>query len=619
MKLDEILINRLKALYKSLRKTDRILSSNKKRLKGTTDNIELLDLFLEDVVYIENLRNHDTTFITDLLREYKYISDISVEKDLSVIKLLLKGIYDRGLKTTLNDSQKNTLDSYIDKVTQLFNELSEKKSKLLEDYRSIQEEKERLEDEILRIEILIEKLKDPEDETILSKEDLDVVRLISEDETEPASLRKAILIAFIEYNNDRKNGKSKLSKVDIADVLAVFNRYSRNLTRVINKYSKEVETNANIRNIEEVLSYMQSVGILDKFGNAELLTICLYGNKDSVESEYEEVRKKDDDSLYYNVASIWINNVNSKKMKKRQYRAHETSEKKPNTLHSLAHQISREEMEKNIEYLINEGFDFDTDEPGVRRTITTSNYRLREAVNALRLYGILNDENIYKFKVWLLSASQLVEKMDKFIELGLLNGHNAHAEYANYIKRYPAQLYNIDYPIYLLLYRAKQTMSDREYYETIASGKPGCLSGELNSGRLGTPLNTLEEMELYRESSFVSPETRIENYLSYEELIDCSYDVQINNDILQLPEIRNLEENFSDKDNPFVYVFDGVVISRIKVLRNYSLINDGSKESLMTAIVKGSFLTEESFNKIAQSIDFTLGGNNGLLKTVQSN
>ena len=78
-----------------------------------------------------------------------------------------------------------------------------------------------------------------------------------------------------------------------------------------------------------------------------------------------------------------------------------------------------------------------------------------------------------------------------------------------------------------------------------------------------------------------------------------------------------IEQNNRVDDNPYVYVFDGLVISRIKVLRNYSLIHDGEKDSLMASIVKGSFLTSESIDKIAQSINYTLGGNDGLSRKIQ--
>lgn len=619
MKLEEILNNRIKALYKNLKKTDKILSSTKSRLNSISDNIDLLDLFLEDAVHIENFRNIDTSQITDLLRDYNYIDSTGIESELNVIKVLLKGIYDRNLKTSLNEDQKELLESYIEKVTMLLNELSERKSELIEDHKSVSEIKDRLEDEILRIDLLRDKIRNKDDNTVLTLEDLDVIRLISEDEDEPIQNRKDVLIGFIEYNNDRKQGKSKENKVDLKDVIKCFNEYDINIIKTVNKYASEVESVAKIKNIKEVLKYMASVNIIGKFSYADLLTICLYGTKESVERGYAEVCRKEDDRLYYGIASAWVDNIENRKVKKKKYYAHEKGDKPNTTLSSLAHLISREEIDKNIEYLRSEGFEFDTEESGVRKTLTTNNYRIREAVNALKLYGIVTDENVFEFKVWLLAEPQIVEKIDRFVELGLLGGSEGHPEYANYVKRYPSKLHNMEYPLYLILYKVKQTYSSDAYYDAIASSKKGQLAGDLNSGKFTDPIDTPDEIEYYKLDNFVSPEDRIKNYSTYEDIINSSFDVEINKNILKLPEIQDLETNHRVDDNPYVYVFDNVIISRIKVLRNYSLINDGSKESLMASIVKGSFLTEDSYQKIAQSINYTLGGNNGLFKKIQSN
>ena len=208
-------------------------------------------------------------------------------------------------------------------------------------------------------------------------------------------------------------------------------------------------------------------------------------------------------------------------------------------------------------------------------------------------------------------------KIDRFVELGLLGGHNGHEDYANYLKRYPAKLHNIEYPVYMMMYKIKQTYPNDSYYETISSSKKGQLSGNLNGGKLGDVLDSPHKIEEYKTENFANYVDYIRNYQMYEDIIDSNYNVQIDNDIFNLEEIKSLEQNNRVDDNPYVYVFDGLVISRIKVLRNYSLIHDGEKDSLMASIVKGSFLTSESIDKIAQSINYTLGGNDGLSRKIQ--
>ena len=617
MKLEDILNDRLKVLYRRLKKVEKILNSNKNRLKEINESQELLELFLEEAIYDENIRNADTSYITDLLVQHRYLENASVESELRTIKLLLKGIHDKKLKISLSGEQQTILKNYKDSATALANELKEKKTSLMEEYKSVNEEQSSLVDEILRLELLLEKITNVMDESLLTEEDLEVVKLISEDKSIDISTRKNVLIDFIEYNNDRKAGKSKSHKVNIKDVIACFSEFGRNITGVVKRYADEVGNVADIKKINDILTYMNSVSIIHKFSDADLLGICLYGNVESVRETYEEISKLDNNSVYYEVASAWVDNVSSRKIRRKKYHGQERGDTQKISLHMVAHQISKEEMNKNIDYLTKEGFMFDTSEPGARKTLTTDNYRLTEAVNAIKMYGLVDDDNIDKFRIWILSEPQLLDKLDRFVELGLLGGHNGHEEYANYLKRYPAKLHNIEYPVYMMMYKIKQTYSNDSYYDTIASSKKGQLSGNLNGGILGDVLDSPYRIEEYKKEHFVDYVDYIRNFETYEDAIDSTYNVQIDNDIFNLDEIKSLEQNNRVEGNPYVYVFDGLVISRIKVLRNYSLIHDGETDSLMAAIVKGSFLTSESIEKIAQSINYTLGGNDGLSKRVQ--
>ena len=291
MKLEDILNNRLKVLYRRLKKIEKILNSNKSRLKDTNDAQELLDLFLEEAIYDENIRNTDTSYITDLLVQHHFLDDSSVESELRTIKLLLKGIHDKKLKISLSNEQNEILKNYINSVSLLATELKEKKSSLLEEHKSVSEELSDLEEEIINLELLIEKITDVMDESLLTEEDLEIVKLISEDKSIDVATRKNVLIKFIEYNNDRKSGKSKVHKVNVEDVINCFIEYDRDMRSTIKKYIDEVEASADIKNIRDILIYMSSVSIINKFSNADLLSICLYGNIDSVKETYEEISK----------------------------------------------------------------------------------------------------------------------------------------------------------------------------------------------------------------------------------------------------------------------------------------------------------------------------------------
>ena len=96
-----------------------------------------------------------------------------------------------------------------------------------------------------------------------------------------------------------------------------------------------------------------------------------------------------------------------------------------------------------------------------------------------------------------------------------------------------------------------------------------------------------------------------------EELNTQSY---FESSILDDPLIKDLEENNIIMDtltqngqvvsmkNEFIYVFDGRIISRYKVLHNASILKDLygylNKDMLMASIVRNSFMDENTFKKI---------------------
>ena len=599
-------------------KLKKILKSNEERLEELNHDLEELKTFLNEFGNREKIRNADTKDITSLLLKYKQL-DLdyeTLESELRTIKLLLKGIYDRKLSMNLSPEQSKTLTSYFSSLEDLVHELKDRIDTLTADCAEIKEDKAALEEEILELEILLEKLRDPNDLSLLTEEDLAIVRKISDNKKMSAKYRKDALVGFIEYNNDRKMGKPKEYKISLDEVISCFEEFGIDINPIVKRYSSEVERNSYVENIREVLTYMRSVDILDKFELPDLLSICIYGNVDSVRETYEEVSKSEKNDNYYHIASLWVHNMPDRTIvSKKKNKRGKHVEKDEVSLHNVANLISKEEFERNKKLLIENGFQFDENDIGVRKTLTTPSYRLTESLNAAKMYGFVNAK---RFKIWMLSEYLLMEKKDTLIEIGLFHGHNGPFEYANYLEKYPAKTHNFSYPVYLLLYNARQKTSAEEYYSIFEGKKKGQLPPDLNDGRLGPILDSEEAMNNFIDSEFVKYDDCIRNYQLYEDRIDSTYNVQIDEEIFGLSEIQSLESNNTVEGNPFVYVFDGVVISRLKVLRHYSLLHDGTLDSLMASIVKGSFLRSESLEKIAHIIGYSMGGNDGILRKVQS-
>ena len=87
----------------------------------------------------------------------------------------------------------------------------------------------------------------------------------------------------------------------------------------------------------------------------------------------------------------------------------------------------------------------------------------------------------------------------------------------------------------------------------------------------------------------------------FDEIIKNKEDVDISNSIFSNPYIESINK-YIDYDNALIYNFNGVRISRLKVLRIYNkLIKNGIKDSLdsfMYAVTYNSILSSENFDKI---------------------
>jgi len=71
-------------------------------------------------------------------------------------------------------------------------------------------------------------------------------------------------------------------------------------------------------------------------------------------------------------------------------------------------------------------------------------------------------------------------------------------------------------------------------------------------------------------------------------------------------DIYNSDEEIKKSFNPYVYAFDSNLISRYKVLRNLSILRNKygylNDDMVLTSVVYNSYLSEEAFNLIKESI-----------------
>ena len=96
------------------------------------------------------------------------------------------------------------------------------------------------------------------------------------------------------------------------------------MLKFIDRNKEEISRNIDLSNTREILTYLSSKKILDKFSKGALLAIVLYSNVSTINKRYEDLKARK--ALFtplFEMPSIWVNNL-PKKIRVR----HKSSSKK---------------------------------------------------------------------------------------------------------------------------------------------------------------------------------------------------------------------------------------------------------------------------------------------------
>ena len=221
----------------------------------------------------------------------------------------------------------------------------------------------------------------------------------------------------------------------------------------------------------------------------------------------------------------------------------------------------------------------------------------------LKLYGInLKYPNGNLKKVFsIFDISNILDRFDIVIENGLYD----------YYQDNLTKLCDYKFNPYRVKYAKSLGLKDNQIfikkYLSIKGSEKQCLSSDFwkkDSSKYG--INFEDTFKLYNSIN-------IEKYISknnielYNNIINNHQSDEITELVLNNSIIKKLDSMFKDSNNDLIYNFNGVIISRLKVLRYYETILANNIEIndnlLLYIITYNTMLNEEEINNIKLSIN----------------
>ena len=258
---------------------------------------------------------------------------------------------------------------------------------------------------------------------------------------------------------------------------------------------------------------------------------------------------------------------------------------------------------KNIEILKILGYDDDSEliENNVK-LLTMSNKAVLRHVKELQLYDYPIGSDTFPLSA--INASRIMELSDRFIELGE----------ENYILRYASRL----------LAYVDGTLE--RLYALKAKGLPYHTKYGNEDKLLSYVTNLKLSCHLTQEQIDEAIPKDVDILLNgnkYSNLLNSQLPATISDETLADSMIENIENRY--KETNWHYNFNGVIISRKKLLRNYEflknteMLTDEEKnpnQMLFVSAINNSTLNSEQIEKVSNALmdKLEIGGNNGISK-----
>lgn len=537
--------------------------------------------------------------INDIIDSFSISNDDKkqLKEDISTIMTILKLNNISGTTLVLDDSQINVLN----KFTNYLHEYVATRRDFAT-YENIDIEKITfLNDKYKSLATL---LNNPKNKKFVS--DISTLNILFDENNVSSDEKRDILLSIIKYNKSlfnykKKEDESSITKygdLDIDKVRVIFKKYDYDFDSFSDNFRNKVLGNGSFVRIREVLDSLSKYKFPKVLNEYTLMSLLLGSDKETISrcvSLATSNKLKVEQLL--RIPGVLIKRQNGTILSKRYNKFRIVGYDSDNYKDEVYIVGSFKDFEKNIYSLSKYGLSIKNVFNRCPLVLVIPNEILSDNLETFLEYGFTfkdRSNNLFDKAMPALLCNNLAEVIDQFIEI--------HPYGISYLRQNLSCIKTVsscfDTMFYKIYYSIMKKGINESFITVISNNKSFLCFKNLDSEEY---LNINDNNKVEITNTIIPEFTDRGKYMEIIKNTDLSIDFEIfDNEFIQNINV------YSDKEEPLIYNFDGIRISKIKVLRIFNALLKNhvlaNMDSFMFSVTYNTIINQNDYNRLADII-----------------
>lgn len=537
--------------------------------------------------------------INDIIDSFSISNDDKkqLKEAISTIMTILKLNNISGTTLVLDDSQINVLN----KFTNYLHEYVVTRRDFAT-YENIDIEKiSSLNDKYKSLATL---LNNPKNKKFVS--DISTLNILFDENNVSSDEKRDILLSIIKYNKSlfnykKKEDESSITKygdLDIDKVRVIFKKYDYDFDSFSDNFRNKVLGNGSFVRIREVLDSLSKYKFPKVLNEYTLMSLLLGSDKETISKcvSLATSNKLKVEQLL-RIPGVLIKRQNGTILSKRYNKFRIVGYDSDNYKDEVYIVGSFKDFEKNIYSLSKYGLSIKNVFNRCPLVLVIPNEMLSDNLETFLEYGFTfkdRSNNLFDKAMPALLCNNLAEVIDQFIEI--------HPYGISYLRQNLSCIKTVsscfDTMFYKIYYSIMKKGINESFITVISNNKSFLCFKNLDSEEY---LNINDNNKVEITNTIIPEFTDRGKYMEIIKNTDLSIDFEIfDNEFIQNINI------YSDKEEPLIYNFDGIRISKIKVLRIFNALLKNhvlaNMDSFMFSVTYNTIINQNDYNRLADII-----------------